>query len=427
MGRNGESGWILVWWIQGTHGGVVYLCGGRLSLDTKPFIVLYILVGGEMERDDLYAKNIEFLKGKDYKLFRRVEGANLKNIQLINSKSGAPTLFLIKGGKSFFLHSRYDPIKEAKTFLDKFDLENASLYLILGLGLAYHVVEVLRRGRRDAKIFVIEENVNILKAALSAVDLTSVLADERVRLLVGESVEQIIDSLKRENLGEILIIQHLPSEKFSDYYKEVRVEIKRKILNWSTYDIIYSEGDLSHPMESSIQFLTSLISECKLPKGSTILDLGCGRGFYTYLFWRLGMNAYGIDLSKIGVEQARRDYLRRADGGGVLEYIQGDAREMNFPKGMFDLIFSRGLSIYNVEDLLFEHVLSFSKYVLEFLKDDGTFCVVHISDLSGGWNSQHTLYNHRLEDFREHFSNVKCRIDKLRYDSGCIVALIKKR
>jgi|GEM_PF-2425704 len=69
------------------------------------------------------------------------QSASLKNLEIVESKSGVKTIK--KNGVA--IHSLYDPIKEAKTIVESLKLQSGNIYLfiVLGVGLGYHV-EILK-------------------------------------------------------------------------------------------------------------------------------------------------------------------------------------------------------------------------------------------------------------------------------------------
>ncbi|GAA0782651.1 6-hydroxymethylpterin diphosphokinase MptE-like protein [Hathewaya limosa] len=80
-------------------------------------------------------------------------------IKVEESRSG---LYTIKYNNKY-IHSRYDPIKECKVLIDKYEhLLQDTAVVVYGLGLGYHVEEILRRNPM-AKIYVFEGNKEIIK------------------------------------------------------------------------------------------------------------------------------------------------------------------------------------------------------------------------------------------------------------------------
>lgn len=64
------------------------------------------------------------------------------SLELQDSKAGPPTV----RADGVYLHSRYNPVEEAARFIDSANLEPERPVLVVGLGLGYHVAELLRRG-----------------------------------------------------------------------------------------------------------------------------------------------------------------------------------------------------------------------------------------------------------------------------------------
>ncbi len=62
----------------------------------------------------------------------------------------------------------------------------------------------------------------------------------------------------------------------------------------------------------------------------TILDVGCGTGYFTGWYQQLGLSAVGLDRSRLMIQQAQQ-------GHGVLSCL-GDAQRLPFPAKAFDLV-----------------------------------------------------------------------------------------
>jgi SAM-dependent methyltransferase len=71
--------------------------------------------------------------------------------------------------------------------------------------------------------------------------------------------------------------------------------------------------------------------------GRSLLDIGCNWGRWTIAASRAGYRATGVDPTKKAVAAARR--VARQLGVGA-EYVVGDARQLPFADGSFDVVFS---------------------------------------------------------------------------------------
>lgn len=71
-----------------------------------------------------------------------------------------------------------------------------------------------------------------------------------------------------------------------------------------------------------------------LTKKSSVLDVGCGKGFMLYDLWQAvsGITIRGIDISDYAIENCKKE---------MKPYLQvGDARKLPFPDNSFDVVIS---------------------------------------------------------------------------------------
>ncbi len=104
------------------------------------------------------------------------------------SKSGAPTLARpTSDGRQILLHSRHDPVNEAKLMVDVLPLVDRSAFFIHGLGLGYHAQSLFRAAGDDAIIAVFETDLRMILTAFSASDLSTLIASRRVFFFTREN------------------------------------------------------------------------------------------------------------------------------------------------------------------------------------------------------------------------------------------------
>lgn len=143
-----------------------------------------------------------------------------RNIDIVAAKSGNPTL-LVDG---VLLHSKYDPIKEAKTFLDA----NNHIYngeknvVIYGLGLGYHLDELLNRVSSECSIYVFDVDEDVIQIGTNLGLTQKILNDHRVKAYLGYSnyvLKEFGDALKK--VEDILLYK--PSLRvLPEYYKDFK-------------------------------------------------------------------------------------------------------------------------------------------------------------------------------------------------------------
>ena len=125
---------------------------------------------------DAYAKLIDILKQ---------EPSISERITILKTKSETLTIKY----NDTLLHSVYDPERESLQFVHSQNIIEGSIVLVYGFGLGYHVQSILHAVGTTGKVFVLEPNLEILKAAFSLMDLQTVLNDPRFNLISGETEE----------------------------------------------------------------------------------------------------------------------------------------------------------------------------------------------------------------------------------------------
>jgi len=157
---------------------------------------------------ELYQHNLNLLHKYDPDLAEKVMQASIPEwIEIVQAKDGNPALKVL----SAYLHSAYRPIEEAFKITSRFEPDEGKRTVIYGLGLGYHVLEILRKSKGD--VAVIEPSLQIFRAFLSSMDITPFI--ERTRFIVAEPPEKILSRLLQ---GEWNIFKHSPSVKISEKY-----------------------------------------------------------------------------------------------------------------------------------------------------------------------------------------------------------------
>jgi SAM-dependent methyltransferase len=165
--------------------------------------------------------------------------------------------------------------------------------------------------------------------------------------------------------------------------------------NASFYDEIYKSQNYFHyPSWIYGPYVSSLIRFCGLSKGASVLDVGCGQGFFSFLFSKHGMKVHGIDLSETGIRTARKLY-----GKSGITFSVGDAQALTLSE-QFDCIFVRSCSLYNTEAFPIEKDVT--RNFLRNLKNDGTFVFAYNTNFSS--KKSISWRYHSLDDVERHFS-----------------------
>lgn len=126
---------------------------------------------------------------------------------------------------NIYLHSIYDPIKEASNFIEKIEenLITKNKILFLGLGFGYHINEahtILDNHHcGDYSIVVIDPNKEVAKDCLSL----KLLNENNITLYIDQEVHDLYSNKKLINflLNKPFLISHPSSfNLYRDYFKE---------------------------------------------------------------------------------------------------------------------------------------------------------------------------------------------------------------
>lgn len=121
-------------------------------------------------------------------------------------------------------------------------------------------------------------------------------------------------------------------------------DIKDKV---TTYWTKRAGSFSAHKHDEAHSYKAALWTEeltSNLPEGRniSILDVGCGAGFFEMLLAPLGYRVTGIDLTPGMISQAKK--LAAQHGAASAEFFVMDAEHPDFPDGQFDAVISRNLT-----------------------------------------------------------------------------------
>jgi len=113
-------------------------------------------------------------------------------ISVALSREGLPVPYLAVDGRNAYMHSRFDPAREANRLAGQYI--KSGFYVFLGLGAGYEIASLIEAGR-VAKGLIIEYDAPMLRAILERVDLTHILGDRRLHLLVDPTDAELDDAI----------------------------------------------------------------------------------------------------------------------------------------------------------------------------------------------------------------------------------------
>ncbi|TDX58912.1 motility associated factor glycosyltransferase family protein [Orenia marismortui] len=163
-------------------------------------------------------RNINALKKRYPDLLKKLEKMDTEGLiyDLVEAKNNSKTIKIRSENRSVFIHSKYNPQREASKFIDNIEVEEFNSIILLGSGLGYHVLELFNKIRNtEKKLFIVEKNLSLFKEALKCNNFSQLLNSPKCHFFIGESLEDggtklyefIINNLDNQNFEDISAIK----------------------------------------------------------------------------------------------------------------------------------------------------------------------------------------------------------------------------
>jgi hypothetical protein len=143
------------------------------------------------------------------------------------SRAGPPTVALPNSaGGRIYLHSRYQPIDEAKRLVESTDLSDKTVLVVQGFGLGYHVEQLFDEASDEAILVIFEPDLRLLRTAFGHRDFSRLLRGGRVMFITRPDRTEIMLRLgDRPALVAVGIgyLSHPPSVQLHDcFHRQVQ-------------------------------------------------------------------------------------------------------------------------------------------------------------------------------------------------------------
>lgn len=190
-----------------------------LELQFNPFIISLqeevIRKEGITFNTFLYEDNMKLLEQKDERLVKALKNSMTpshlmdKGYSMEYTSCGLMTMALFDGQQKYYMHGNGQIMKDAQMIAEEWFHADKFEYIIYGLGLGYHVIELLSLDE-TLTIKVFESDINVIQMAMAFTDMKLLLTSDRVRIIYDPKFEEYSYIMK--NIGEnIVSVIHYPS------------------------------------------------------------------------------------------------------------------------------------------------------------------------------------------------------------------------
>ncbi len=222
-----------------------------------------------MSGKDIRIKNLDAIK-KNLKAYP-IDFLNLlknKNdnfdisLELIETKSKKYSAKVFKNGKSIFLHSAYDPEKEANALINEIKKEtekDLDLVFIFGIGAGY-LINAFKK--LNINIAVIEPSIKFFNLLIDNFKLDKILEDNITFFIGGDDIEDIEKFISITNTKKVKFFitrsyANLFNEEALFYQSKVLSIVDKKIININTisrFDKLWAYNIASNVAEISTHY-----------------------------------------------------------------------------------------------------------------------------------------------------------------------------
>jgi len=210
--------------------------------------------------NSIYEKNIELLKSLNRESLILDEFYKVEN-----TMDNHLTFKYENDGKKIYMNSKYNVNAEINMIFKDVDFNKDRLFVVYGIGLGYHIKELIKRSSENSKIFIIESDMKILNTYIRNKKLQDICCKKTVLFLGNE--QQIISQISsRINNFVILSLSQnytpiISVPYYSAYRKSISTINKRiiDVIELAFFDVGNDIKDTIIGLENNFNNIKELI------------------------------------------------------------------------------------------------------------------------------------------------------------------------
>jgi len=164
------------------------------------------------------------------------------SLELIPAKSGQPTASVqTSDGRRIFLHSRYDPIREAADFCktlhrsENGSSDSVAFVALCGLGLGYHIPALVEEFGPETSIVVSEPDLICIKTALEHVNMSEPLKAGRLEFVTDLEKASLHERLQRHMTMLMLGMVFAAPPPSRDHHADFHARFRRALTDYAAF------------------------------------------------------------------------------------------------------------------------------------------------------------------------------------------------
>lgn len=139
--------------------------------------------------------NKHVIRNLNHELLGKLENpSNINNVIRVVAKNESPTLIVTQNGEEKFLHSSYNPEREARTIAESINVGEGTPLVFVGVGLGYHLPLILEKVK-PRFFFIVEILPSILTETLNTIDLNQFIYKNLSSLFLASTESEMKDTI----------------------------------------------------------------------------------------------------------------------------------------------------------------------------------------------------------------------------------------
>ncbi len=196
---------------------------------------------------EIFVRNLIALYRKDPQLAQRIdEVPDEDRLSIEAARSGAWTACVSTSSGKTYLHSRYDPQKEAAKFAESVEIDGRFCFVVCGMGLGHHVIALYGRLKGDAVIVVAEPSIETLSTAFAVTDFSELIREDKLVILDRLDKSCMHEKLQPHNSLMMLgaqIVVHAPSRAVAGAFQAEAAKMITDLIAYSRMTLLTLVGN----------------------------------------------------------------------------------------------------------------------------------------------------------------------------------------
>lgn len=166
--------------------------------------------------------NAAFLTEYNQWLLNQMKLVNSDEVEFVRVGEDIAFKLADEQGNEFFTASIYDPVFEAKQFLDNVNFDNTG-YILMGIGSSAIVKQILENKTENAWVLIIEKDTALVKKFLEEIDLSPYLEGKLQRIIILTGLMDNLSSILNQYLISLVGYYFLQTDllrTFSTYRRD---------------------------------------------------------------------------------------------------------------------------------------------------------------------------------------------------------------